>query len=191
MAKKLSIDGFVGQWMLEDLSICDRYIEFFNSNPQLHYEGITSAKIDIKKSTDISMNPSAGYPFALDYFKEMQQMVDQYIEEYPHCNTGDPWSVYNNYNIQYYKPTEAFWGWHSERIRISEESTGRMMAFMTYLNDVTDGGETEWFHQKLKIKPEKGKTVFWPTDWTWTHRGIPSPTQEKYIVTGWFSYYGR
>ena len=57
---------------------------------------------------------------------------------------------------------------------------------MTYLNNVTDKGETEFLHQKLKIKPEIGKTLIWPTDFTHTHRGIPSPTQEKYIVTGWF-----
>ena len=59
---------------------------------------------------------------------------------------------------------------------------------MTYLNDVTHKGETEFFHQKIKIKPEKGLTLIWPTDWTFTHRGIPSPTEEKYIVTGWFEY---
>ena len=59
---------------------------------------------------------------------------------------------------------------------------------MTYLNDVTDCGETEWYYQKLKIKPKKGLTVLWPTDWTYTHRGIASPSQLKYIITGWYSY---
>ena len=46
---------------------------------------------------------------------------------------------------------------------------------MTYLNDVNDYGETEFYYQKLKIKPEKGKTVIWCADWTHTHRGISSP----------------
>jgi hypothetical protein len=59
---------------------------------------------------------------------------------------------------------------------------------MTYLNDVTDQGETEFFHQQIKIKPQKGLTVIWPADWTYTHRGIPSPTQEKFIITGWLSF---
>ena len=40
----------------------------------------------------------------------------------------------------------------------------------------------------LKIKPKKGLTVLWPTDWTYTHRGIASPSQLKYIITGWYSY---
>ena len=28
-------------------------------------------------------------------------------------------------------------------------------------------------------------TLIWPADWTFTHRGVPSPTQEKIITTGW------
>ena len=59
---------------------------------------------------------------------------------------------------------------------------------MTYLNDVVDGGETEWYYQNIKIKPVKGLTVIWPTDWTYTHRGLTSPTQTKYIATGWFNF---
>ena len=41
--------------------------------------------------------------------------------------------------------------------------------------------------KKIKVKPEKGLTLIWPADWTFTHRGIPSP-QEQYIVTGWLSF---
>ena len=61
---------------------------------------------------------------------------------------------------------------------------------MTYLNDVTDGGETEFLHQKFKIKPEKGLSIIWPADWTFTHKGVVSPTQTKYIATGWYEYKG-
>ncbi len=59
---------------------------------------------------------------------------------------------------------------------------------MTYLNDVEDGGGTEFYHQNLIVKPRKGKTLIWPADWTHTHRGVTSPTQEKYVITGWFNY---
>tara|TARA_R110000796_G_scaffold48231_1_gene115745 strand:- start:585 stop:767 length:183 start_codon:yes stop_codon:yes gene_type:complete len=59
---------------------------------------------------------------------------------------------------------------------------------MTYLNNIKDKGETEWYYQKLKVKPETGLTLIWPVDWTFTHRGIPSKKEIKYIVTGWYSY---
>ena len=59
---------------------------------------------------------------------------------------------------------------------------------MTYLNDVTDEGGTEWMYQDVKLDARKGLSVIWPSDFTHTHRGIVSPTQEKWIATGWFSY---
>ena len=54
--------------------------------------------------------------------------------------------------------------------------------------DIDDGGGTEFKLQKMKVKAEKGKTIIWPSDWTHTHRGIVSPSKEKYIVTGWWSF---
>ena len=59
---------------------------------------------------------------------------------------------------------------------------------MTYLNNVKSGGETEWFYQNLKVKPQKGLTVIWPAIWTHTHRGLPAPKELKYICTGWYDY---
>ena len=41
---------------------------------------------------------------------------------------------------------------------------------MTYLNDVTDAGETEWYYQKKKIQP-KVCQLSEPPDFTHTHRG--------------------
>ena len=58
---------------------------------------------------------------------------------------------------------------------------------MTFLNDLTDEGGTEFLYQDLKVEPKKGLTLIWPSYWTHTHRGVISKTQEKYIVTGWYS----
>lgn len=191
MAIKYKIENFMGFWNLSNTTICDRYIEYFQNNPQRHLEGKTTRGETIKKSTDLGLFPDENLSFAKEYFAELQEMVDDYIKEYPHCNSGSPWSVNDMYNIQYYKPGESFWGWHSERITCSERVNKRMLVFMTYLNDIDDGGGTEWYHQNLKVSAKKGKTIIWPVDWTFTHRGIVSPTQEKYIITGWFNYYGN
>ena len=58
---------------------------------------------------------------------------------------------------------------------------------MVYLNDVSDGG-TEFKLQNLTVEAKKGKVVFWPVDWTHTHRGQVSDTDTKYIATGWYSF---
>ena len=59
---------------------------------------------------------------------------------------------------------------------------------MTYLNTIENAG-TEFFHQDLKVDAVKGKTLIWPADWTHTHRGIINNEKEKYIFTGWLSFY--
>ena len=64
----------------------------------------------------------------------------------------------------------------------------RHLVWMTYLNDIEEGGETEFYYQKLKVKPRKGLTLIWPVDWTHTHRGIGATEEEKIILTGWFSF---
>ena len=71
---------------------------------------------------------------------------------------------------------------------VNEHSSGnRILVFMTYLNDVKDGG-TEFLYQKLTTPAKKGLTLIWPTDFTHTHRGVISQTKEKYIATGWYAY---
>ena len=38
------------------------------------------------------------------------------------------------------------------------------------------------------IQPRKGLTLLWPAYFTHTHRGVPSPTEEKYVMTGWIEF---
>ena len=59
---------------------------------------------------------------------------------------------------------------------------------MLYLNDVDDGGETEFYHQKIKINPEKGKLAIFPTYWTHHHKGNPPISNNKYILNNWILY---
>ena len=90
--------------------------------------------------------------------------------------------------IQKYPLNGGFHQWHCERSSSLHPSVSRHLVYMTYLNDVEDGGETEFFYQKIKVKPEKGLTIIWPADWTHTHRGISSKTETKYIITGWLQF---
>ena len=61
------------------------------------------------------------------------------------------------------------------------------LAFMVYLNDVDEGGETEFLYQSKRIAPKFNRFVCWPAGWTHIHRGNPPLSNEKYVVTGWVS----
>lgn len=69
----------------------------------------------------------------------------------------------------------------------------RTMTFMIYLNDVEEGGETEFHNLGLKFKPKKGQAVVWHNidenfkeNPDTIHSGLPVIKGTKYIITKWF-----
>ena len=97
-------------------------------------------------------------------------------------------SLTSRTNVQLYPPGGGYKTFHTERTGKGEPEGSRHLVFMTYLNDVADAGGTEFHHQDVIVQPRKGLTLIWPADWTFTHRGVPSPSQEKIITTGWFNF---
>lgn len=178
---------FIGEYYLEDTTVCDELVELFNTSKT--HEGICGNKVNkqIKESTDYSIYPEQFHKIE-KYFKELQKICDKYSEEYIWCDKYAPWSIIQPINIQHYKPNQGYYAWHAERTCGEDPFRSRHLVFTTYLNDVEDQGETEFYYQKTKVKPKKGKTIIFPADWTHTHRGVVSPTQDKYIITGWFDF---
>ena len=70
----------------------------------------------------------------------------------------------------------------------SYDSAMRFLVLFVYLNDVEEGGETEFLYQKCRFKPEKNTMLVWPAQFTHVHRGNPPLSNDKYIITGWVEY---
>lgn len=200
MLEKVEINScpvnFMGAWFIENLSVCDDLIQFFKDNAQMQRPGEAGDPTSfgprvmpsIKDSVDIFFYPDNSFPAWRNYIKELEKCIDAYVADYPKSSLTDRWGLYEATNLQFYPPGGGYKAWHSERVCSAEPYSLRHLVFMTYLNDVTDAGETEFYHQRLKVRAKKGLTLIWPADWTHFHRGIPSPTQEKYIITGWLSF---
>ena len=77
--------------------------------------------------------------------------------------------------------------WHHEQDSI--ESLHRVLVWTIYLNDVEEGGETEFLYQSKRIKARKGKICIFPAGFTHVHRGNPPLSGDKYILTGWWNLY--
>lgn len=178
--------------------VCEKFIVNFESSPLVNKGYIfTNGKIteapEIKSSSDITFNPTYLYhPIWGDLLKHLVSVVEEEINEYA---TKFSKGLYNIsefkldplFNIQRYYPGEGYHKFHCERGANSKDLR-RVLVWMIYLNDVTDGGQTEFYYQKHKETSNQGKLVIWPSDWTHIHRGVTSPTQTKYILTGWFSH---
>jgi len=189
----------------DDIKAEDRTIIKF---PLIKNKGVTAAGYDpeIKASTDVCLStylwtaPSAFneifHPYAeiaSQYHLELSALMRRYSNELwanelstidTLVNSQQEWQVRENISIQKYLPGEGFRRWHYEQGCQNKQVAARQLVFMTYLNDVPDGG-TEFYFQNKTIKAEKGKTLIWPAGYTHTHRGQISEKHTKYIITGW------
>ena len=92
--------------------------------------------------------------------------------------------LYTTLKIQKTLPTEGYHVWHLEHNK-GFDNEPRAFVFSIYLNDVEEGGETEFLHFSKRVKPKTGRIVIWPAGFPYVHRGNPPLSGEKYILTSW------
>ena len=117
------------------------------------------------------------------YFAFLKKCFACYVKRYSIEFGG---SMFNDvFKIHKVRKSEGFHQWHYERG--VPEGIDRLMVYMTYLEAPKEGGETEFLHQSLRIKPIVGRTLIWPAGYTHMHRGNPPLDGEKMYITGWFN----
>ena len=189
----MDFKDFFGTYQASN-ELCDKILNYYNQNKHL----VSSGKIledgesgvskvvnkDFKDSNDLSIN-SNNYHYPMNEYREyLQDCLLKYANLYEDVHNHSKFNIIENYNIQHYNIGGGFKKWHFESSSPVDKS--RVLVFMTYLNDVDDGG-TEFKYQNITIPAKKGLTLIWPSGFTHTHRGQISYTKEKYIITGWWS----
>ena len=184
--------NFIGFWNLENNKLCSEIIEFFENNKKLQKQGITAQgkNLKLKKTTDITINPNdlknPKFKILEKYIDELHKCYMDYQKQWPFLKTMLKKIDIPAFNIQKYSRGDHFAHLHSERTSLS--TLHRLFAWMTYLNDVEDGGKTNFSHYGISIKPQTGKTLIWPAEWTHAHTGEILNGGKKYIITGWMHF---
>ena len=132
---------------------------------------------------NLIVTPHEDNAIVTEYISALRSALSIYQEKYKMLTHISRFTLTSNWNIQYYKAGQGYKNWHCER----GSNNKRLLVWMTYLNDVPGGG-TEFLYQKITSPAKKGLTMFWPTDWTHTHKGQISEDHEKYIATGWLDF---
>ena len=65
---------------------------------------------------------------------------------------------------------------------------GRYLSFMWYLNDVNDGGATEFADLDFKVQPKKGDLLMFPPIWMFPHKGHLLNSGKKYLLSSYLHY---
>lgn len=183
---------FIGAWSLDQPVLCDELIKLFDTQKFNQTQGQTAGglNLDAKNSTDLAIRPydlaRPDHQPVRDYLDALFTCYQDYLEQWPFLKSILPQVDIGSFNIQRYLPGGHFQKIHSERTTVG--TSHRVLAWMTYLNDIAAGGSTSFIHQNLEVQPQQGKTLIWPGEWTHAHRGNVVVSGTKYIITGWMHF---
>lgn len=168
---------------------CNDTIKLFE---KYHKCGYTySRSMPETDDTSINICPSIDLDWDIGFIESFHNRFYDYI--YPLYNLKYPIlqilhkHMSKNIKIQKTEPTQGYHIWHCEH-EYSSVSRDRLLAWILYLNDVEEGGETEFLYQSLRFKPKTGTFILFPAHFTHTHRGNPPLSGVKYIATGWIEF---
>lgn len=157
-----------------------RNVNVENNEPQKRAQLVQDDFVTIDSSSHM-VNFTRNVSLLSDYNNLTSQAMDLYVQKWNSVANYEFQQAYMN--IQKTSKSQGYHVWHYEDG--SYANNRRMFATMLYLNDVDEGGETEFLYQSLRVKPERGKFLIWPAQWMHTHRGNPPLSGEKYIITSW------
>lgn len=167
---------------------CDKIIDYFDRQNNVFHE-----------DTQFDTGSLGRYDTAIDLNNICWREEDEQIpivREFLNKAFAEYGSIFQGANVpQYYTalkmqktpPGGGYHVWHCENN--GAHSAERCLVWIMYLNDVTDGGETEFLYQSLRVQPTAGTIIVWPAGFTHQHRGNPPLSEDKYILTGWTYYH--
>lgn len=176
---------------------CDRVIEQFN-DPKVKKHN-RQEDDDIGFANGLQKKDLRGY---FNQMKDGQKMLDAVIKGLDLCYSAyaSKYSSlqqeksyhfgninYSGLQIQRTDPGEGYHLWHHEWGPEAFEFFQRFLVYTIYLNDIDEGGETEFLYQHQRIKPVRGSVCLFPPFYTHVHRGNPPLKKPKYIITGWMN----
>lgn len=114
-----------------------------------------------------------------------KECYEHYAGTYDTLKTVAPHQIYS-IKLQKTLVGGGYHVWHSEAS--ARELSQRVLTYVLYLNDVEEGGETEFLYYPKRVKATEGTLVLFPGYFTHTHRGNPPISNTKYILTGWVEF---
>ena len=195
---KAEINDFIGVFdNAATNEYCDSLVNFFERMQRIgktvsrkKYEGVSANDKDnslyffTREDDPLIVDQQL---FVLNPFVEtIQKCYQLYVEKYGTIESLDRHLLNPDIKLQKTLPGEGFHVWHCEVGGIPVAR--RFLLCMLYLNDIDEGGETEFLYQHKRIKPVKGRIVICPTSFTHTHRGNPPLNTAKYMINGWIEF---
>ena len=185
-----TVDGAFDDQLIDD--IVTNFDKMESLGLTLERNQYTGKEYPSMKDTSMFATQETDAGFS-DHMREVFDIIngpilEEWLRTYPVLASQNYKDVYvSNGKMQKTYPGGGYHNWHSEHCnQISSMNT--LLAWMIYLNDVEEGGETEFLYQQKRLKPQRNRFVIWPAGFTHLHRGNPPLSGVKYVLTGWIHW---
>jgi len=193
MEKTVNINNFIGvydNYITQEE--CDKAIKIYENQDKFKR---TINRIGGEKSSILKKQDQQAYFNGTNmelWWEDLKPMMFNFDLAWNHylknTGAGDAYDggpfYFTTLKIQKTLPTEGYHVWHIEHGK-GFQNEPRAFVFSIYLNDVEEGGETEFLHFSKRVQSKKGRIVIWPAGFPYLHRGNPPLSGEKYILTSW------
>jgi hypothetical protein len=171
---------------------CDILVKWFNDNPDRHIQGQVyggsgedfnnQVVLDQKKTTQV-------YPLPEDSISDLMTRIifasyDTYSKIHP-VPSGQPLCA-KDYSLRVYRMNDGYFKKHCDQT--AGANSQRIFGFIAYLNDVVEGGETNFTALGVKGNPEKGNVLIFPCNYLFEHEGCVPISGDKYVMTAFINF---
>lgn len=173
---------------------CKKVVSDFESDADGQFSGKLSNGYNpkMKFTTDLCITvrgkeiPKVWADIDYSLWEYVGQAFKKYCEEFEIDKHTNLKFIDTQYNIQKYIKNKGYFKPHNDSSNL--KTSNRFAAIIIYLNDVDRGGETYFENWDIKVKPEVGKILIFPTGFTYIHEGFIPVSNDKYIMTTFITY---
>lgn len=165
-------------YLIDKFDKCDEIEEGFTS----YNDGKTEYESDkFLISADVHMSTHDHWiPDLIKLHEEyLAKVALEYLDNFKYIVYSETNFHLDNVIMSRYDKNRGFFAPHQDGAVLEYD---RGITIISYLNDVTDGGETYFFNQECKVKPEKGSVAIFPSNFEYGHEGCVPKSNDKYLV---------
>lgn len=162
---------------------CAQMVESFDRMDQYHVPHGRGYRRGLEGSawTELNITPLADAGFKGFFLKQIDEYLQRYNEQLalPIAIPARP--RIEDLRIKRYRvgADEKF----EPHFDSMDDKANRYLVFLWYLNDVAEGGETEFLNLGIKVAPRAGRLLMFPPYWMFQHAGLAPVSNDKYIVS--------
>lgn len=165
------------------LTVCERLLATFENFAEHQVVNGRTVRSGLEGSqwTEMDIGKLANQELKQDFHRWIQEYKARYEHD---CGLAEPLPAPGGYAQlimkRYLSGGNEGFQTHFDSLR---DVSNRYLVILWYLNDVAEGGETEFPDLELAVKPKAGRLLIFPPFWMYRHTALAPVSNPKYILS--------